>query len=468
MKRKSSQSQKRPFIIIISLIVLNILLLFGTDAWVRASNQKQRSASFSDAEISDGQMIFKDFIIEIKARGGDSDTWLKEPILDEEGNELHGPSVGTIYSFGLTNTSNTTLTGWTMEVVSPELMWLNNAWNGKVEVFQKRDVGTISQMIDFTNYSSEVIALDYYTDHTGPMITLNPGDKILYHPSEDFKEDTLEPYKENVETQNSTAPGIIFYIPNQTLDYETTFSDGTLHYQMHISIWNVPVFIIFLFTLVVLVIFLLAFIVSYVRVKKFIDQQAHDAKIIEQSISTFVNFIDAKDANTKGHSERVAKYSYLLAKEMGFSDVECNRIYYIGLMHDCGKISIPFTILQKPAKLTDEEYEQIKKHTVYGDRMLRDFTSIEGINLGALYHHERYDGKGYPEGLAGEEIPLIARIIGVADALDAMNSNRLYRKRLEREVILRELTENKGKQFDPFVIDCVLKLINENVINLSS
>ena len=468
MRRKSSQNQRKPFIIIIALMVLNLVLLLGTNAWVEASNHRQRSVKFSDGEITNGQMVFPNFVIEIQPRGGDSDTWTKDPILDEDGNELHGPSVGTIYSFGLINQSNTTLTNWKMEIVAPELMWLNNAWNGKVEVFQNKDMGIVSQVIDFTNYASEVIALDYYTDHTGPMITLNKGDKLVYYPSEDFKETSLEPYVEGKETQNATAPGIIFYIPDQTLDYEASFTEGTLYYQMHISIWSVPAFLVFLVTFVILIIFLLAFIVSYVRIKKFIEQQEHDAKIIEQSISTFVNFIDAKDANTKGHSERVAKYSYLLAKEMGYSDVECNRIYYIGLMHDCGKISIPFTILQKPAKLTDEEYEQIKKHTVYGDRMLRDFSSIEGINLGALYHHERYDGKGYPEGLAGEEIPMIARIIGVADALDAMNSNRLYRKRLEKEVILKELIDNRGKQFDPFVIDCVLKLINDNIINLSS
>ena len=133
-------------------------------------------------------------------------------------------------------------------------------------------------------------------------------------------------------------------------------------------------------------------------------------------------------------------------------------------MHDCGKISIPVTILQKKGKLTDEEYEVIKSHTTYGNQMLRDFSSIDGINMGALYHHERYDGKGYPSGIAGEEIPMIARIIGVADSLDAMNSNRCYRPRLTKEVIMKELIDNKGKQFDATVIDYVIELINEGKI----
>lgn len=136
-------------------------------------------------------------------------------------------------------------------------------------------------------------------------------------------------------------------------------------------------------------------------------------------------------------------------------------------MHDCGKISVPFTILQKPSRLTNDEYEQIKMHTTYGEKMLRDFTSIDGINLGALYHHERFDGKGYPKGLAGEEIPEIARIIGVADALDAMSSDRYYRKRLSEEKILQELLDNKGKQFDPVIVDHVVRLITEKVIDIS-
>lgn len=135
-------------------------------------------------------------------------------------------------------------------------------------------------------------------------------------------------------------------------------------------------------------------------------------------------------------------------------------------MHDCGKISVPVNILLKPGKLTDEEYEVIKSHTIYGEKMLRDFSSIEGIDLGALYHHERYDGKGYPHGLSGENIPLIARIICVADSLDAMNSNRCYRPRLTREVILEELENNKGKQFDPEVVEHLIKLIKQNIITI--
>ncbi len=459
-------SQKTPFIIIIALMIINVLLLFGTYMWVQSYNRRERVADFSKATWEDSKLIFSDFTLDIKPREGDSSAWLKDPIYDDEGNELHGASVGTIYEFTISNTSKATITNWKLEIQIPELLWINNAWNGLTEIIQHRETGELRQTIDFKNYSNTVVELDYYTDHTGPMITMNIGDSFNYYPDEE--EIMITPKKSEDDDKYQTTSGIIMYFPEQTIDYATKFDIGKIYYQLHTSIWANPAFLILIFTMLILVIFLLGFVISYIRIRKLLEQQKHDAQIIEQAISTFVNFIDAKDANTKGHSERVAKYSYLLAKEMGFSDIECNRIYYIGLMHDCGKISIPFTILEKPSKLTNEEYELIKEHTIHGDRMLRDFTSIEGINLGALYHHERYDGTGYPQGLAGEDIPLIARIICVADSLDAMNSNRLYRKRLEKEVILSELINNKGKQFDPYVVECVLKLIRENVINISS
>ena len=166
--------------------------------------------------------------------------------------------------------------------------------------------------------------------------------------------------------------------------------------------------------------------------------------------------------NTNGHSTRVARYSRLIAEKMGYEGEELDRIYYIALLHDCGKIGIPDNILSKPDKLTDEEFQIIKSHTVQGGEILDRFKSLEGVNEGALYHHERYDGKGYPKGLAGEEIPLIARIICVADSFDTMNSNRVYRKKLTKECIISEIEQNKGRQFDPEIADIMLKLLRSS------
>ena len=456
--------RKLPFIIVIIGIVVTLICMLITDMWVRHQNKERRTASLSEGRVEGDKIILSDFTVEIKPRGGDSGAWLKDPIYDEEGNELHGASVGTIYEVVITNTSDLLLVDWTLELVMPEYLWLNNVWNGSMEIHQTTSSELIVQEVDLGEYTKTDIILDYYIDHTGPMVPMNEGDSFVYLPSEVDNEMPLVSANDGDSGKSYALIGFIAYVPDQTIDYVASFTEGTITYRMHMSIWNLPVFIALLILFAIWIVILIALIVSEIRVKQLLKEQKRDAKIIEQSISTFINFIEAKDPNTKGHSERVARYSRLLAREMGYSPLECNRIYYVALMHDCGKISIPITILQKPGKLTEEEYEVIKKHTIDGGKMLRDFNSIEGIDLGAMCHHERYDGKGYPNGLKGEEIPLIARIICVADSLDAMNSNRCYRDRLSKEVILDELVKNKGKQFDPEVIDYLIKLIEQGEI----
>lgn len=204
---------------------------------------------------------------------------------------------------------------------------------------------------------------------------------------------------------------------------------------------------------------LLIFVITSAKIRRYKQRHERDNKIINECIETFTGFIDAKDPYTNGHSKRVAKYTRLIAEKMGYEGEELDRIYYIALLHDCGKIGVPDNILGKPGKLTDEEFKIIKSHTVRGGEILDHFKSLEGVNEGALYHHERYDGKGYPKGLAGENIPLIARMICVADSFDAMNSNRVYRNKLTKEYILNEIESNKGRQFDPAVADVMLKLL---------
>lgn len=149
---------------------------------------------------------------------------------------------------------------------------------------------------------------------------------------------------------------------------------------------------------------------------------------------------------------------------MGKTPDECRNARYIGLMHDCGKISIPDAILNKPGKLTPEEFAIMKTHTMKGGEILKDFTSIPSIMEGALYHHERYDGKGYPKGLKGEYIPLIGRMICVADSFDAMNSKRSYKEKMYSDQILKELKKNSGTQFDPAIVQVFLKLLSEGKI----
>ncbi len=171
--------------------------------------------------------------------------------------------------------------------------------------------------------------------------------------------------------------------------------------------------------------------------------------LFEQTARALVNAIDAKDRYTHGHSSRVADYSRQIAEQAGYSEEECNEVFYAALLHDVGKIGVPASIINKNGKLTDEEFDQIKQHPVLGDQILSGITEYPYLKIGARHHHERYDGRGYPDGLKGEDIPEIARIIAVADAYDAMTSNRTYRDAIPQQKVREELIKNAGSQFDP-------------------
>ncbi len=181
-----------------------------------------------------------------------------------------------------------------------------------------------------------------------------------------------------------------------------------------------------------------------------------------QVAMALVSAIEAKDKYTNGHSVRVAQYSREMARRLGKSMQEMNDIYYIGLLHDIGKIGIPDQIINKPDQLTEEEYERIKDHPKIGAKILEKISEIPNIAVGAHWHHERYDGSGYPDGLVGEEIPEVARIIGVADAYDTMTSKRSYRDILPQNAVREELEKGRGTQFDPAFADIMLAMIIED------
>lgn len=170
--------------------------------------------------------------------------------------------------------------------------------------------------------------------------------------------------------------------------------------------------------------------------------------------------VDAKDSYTHGHSARVAKYARMIGRDVGMDERECDQLYYAGLLHDVGKIGIPITILNKPGKLTTEEFNTIKSHPVIGRQILSNIREAPFLIIGASYHHERYDGKGYPEGLTGEDIPALARIIAVADAYDAMTSRRSYRNPLPQQKVKEEIMKGSGTQFDPVFARSMIHLID--------
>ena len=191
-------------------------------------------------------------------------------------------------------------------------------------------------------------------------------------------------------------------------------------------------------------------------------QKQETEKMSIEVIQALVGTIDAKDKYTNGHSIRVAQYSKMISKALGDSEEEQKRVYYSALLHDIGKIGIPDTIINKPATLTKEEYDIVKTHPEIGSQILRSITTMKEISVGARWHHEHFDGSGYPDKLKGEDIPKIARIIGVADAYDAMTSNRSYRKYLPQDKVRKEFEENKSSQFDSKMAEIMIKIIDED------
>lgn len=181
-----------------------------------------------------------------------------------------------------------------------------------------------------------------------------------------------------------------------------------------------------------------------------------------ESIETLRYTVDAKDTYTRGHSDRVSAYSVLIGKYLGLSEEQLHQLEIGGLFHDIGKIGVPDSILLKTTRLTDDEYSEIKNHPAIGAHILSNATLFQDIIPIVKHHHERYDGKGYPSKLAGENIPYLARITAVADSFDAMTSKRTYRDSLPIDVVKEEFEKNKGTQFDPKIADVFLDILNNH------
>ena len=202
------------------------------------------------------------------------------------------------------------------------------------------------------------------------------------------------------------------------------------------------------------------------RQKKELESRRRQTERISlQTIKTLSVTVETKNVYTNGHSQRVADYSALIAGALGWNDKRINNLRNAAYMHDVGMIGIPDSIVNKPTRLTEEEYAIIQRHTLIGADILKDITLIEHVAEVAHYHHERYDGTGYPEGIAGEEIPIEARIVAVADSYDAMNSKRIYRNALEKEKIIEELESCSGTQFDPVIAELFVRLIREGKVD---
>ncbi len=319
-----------------------------------------------------------------------------------------GMPCGAEYSFVVDNNDNKRLTEWSVRIDFDAPFEIDSSWNG-----------------DF----------------------LIEGDSLVFTPDQEMG---------LVEFDDEGYFGAVLYSRHLL-----NVNSYTVIGKMPLNPSSMPV------TYVLFVFYLLWFIavgsyfMSNARIEKIQKQREHDLMILNQSIMTFTSFIDAKDSYTRNHSVRVAIYAKEIGRRMGLDEDELQNLYYGTLLHDVGKIGIPDEILTNEGQLTPEEFEIIKTHPLKGVEMLKNFTEIPNISDCAHYHHERYDGKGYPEGFSREQIPLFARIASVADSYDVMSLDRKYKKAMSHDEIEEELLANSGTQFDPKIVPIIIDMMND-------
>lgn len=436
-----------PYIVCLSVLLAAIVVGFiACGIYVRGFNAKDRVSVSSDPS--------EDCLFEMYPRNGDSDQWSKES-LDK------GLLYGIVYRGKFTNTGTCTVSDWSVRINIHEDCYINSDWNGEAEVHQHTPSGERVQRFDLRQYASTTVTLNKLND-PDLLIPLKEGDYVIYYPSSAEKEYPVEAAPKGEEA-HSVLPGFIFYTDTAG---PMEFTDMTVSYHLHKTVMQMPAFWWLIVASGIWVVLVIVFVAVRISIRQAQKRIMQDEVIIEQSISVLTKFVDAKDEYTNGHSYRVARYARLIGEKLGYTSDQCRHLFYIALMHDCGKVGVPDSILKKPDRLTDDEYEAIKMHTTRGAELLKDFTAIADIRDGALYHHERYDGKGYPTGKSGEDIPMVGRIICVADSFDAMNSHRCYRSRRSKEYIISELENNKGKQFDPRIVDIFLELIRDGSVEI--
>ena len=390
-------------------------------------------------------------MVDIHPRGGVTDSWVK--VNTGLGANLNAK----IYEMVVTNNTQTYVEDWHLRINILDNCYLNNGWCGTFEVHQfDKDGQERIQTIDLRNFKIEDLTILYHQAGQDLLIPLTRGDYIIYHP--DTAESTGElPIKGTAEYSGSCTCGIILY--SKTGDI--SFADYEMSFQLHKTVWDGPKgsFFMVAFTLLLLS-FIILGTITFVSTR-FAEKLVNREKMLKDTFKICSSLADSRDYYSKGHSERVADYSKMIAEKLGMDKCDCDLVYQAALLHNIGNAFVNEQVLRKNGKLTSEEYAEVKTHVTRGAELLKEIENIPQAAEAALYHHERYDGTGYPYGKKEDEIPLIARIIAVADAYDAMNNDRPYRNKLLRDQIREEFINQRGSQFDPAIVTAFLDIMGE-------
>ena len=398
----------------------------------------------------DNQSTATDVLVEVGPRGLATDSWDKNQDVPEEVGV--DTMKATIFEATVTNSSHATLEDWTLRIDITEDCYLNSSWTGDLEIHQFVAGEENVQTLDLREYQNETMVLKYYVGGSDLLIPLTAGDYIIYHPTAEDNE-----IDSTTELSGSATFGFIAYSTDGNFD----FSRFILNYRLEKSIWDgteARIFIVLAPTWFFIILMFLALSYITMRYERRLQMQG---TITSEFLEVFADFVDAKEETMKGHSKGVAECARAIALKLGMSKNDAENVYYAALVHDIGKCYVPDYILKKQGDLSAEEYETVKTHAAKGAEMLKNCKSVPHAVEAALYHHERYDGTGYPTGKAGEEIPLIGRIICVADCYHVMSTGVVYKEKTSKERIIQELREQKGKQFDPMLADIMIEILEE-------
>ena len=390
-------------------------------------------------------------LVDIHPRGGVTDSWVK--VDTGLGTDLNAK----IYEFTVTNNAQTYVEDWYLRINARGTCYLNNGWCGTFEVHQIDNLGNdVFQTIDLRNFAYENLTINYIQIDQDLLIPLKKGDYVIYHPDKNESSGEV-PIKGTEEFSGSCACGVIMYSVSGDID----FSDYELSYRLQKSVWDGTKGRLFIIAFCLIVISFLIIGTIFLVSVHFEGRLEKREKVLSDAIKICSSVADSRDYHSKGHSERVAEYSRMIAEKMGMDKGDCEIVYNAAVLHNIGNVFVSEQILRKTGKLTGAEYDDVKNHTLRGAELLKSIENIPLAAEAALFHHERFDGKGYPKGKKEDEIPLIARIIAVADAYDAMSNDRPYRNKLMRDRIREEFINNRGSQFDPKIVTVFLDIMGE-------